>query len=45
MGPLTARERDRYCAEAAIMEPLLGMPAGAKPPAPRPVGDPFPGKS
>ena len=27
-GPLTTRERDRYCAEAAIMEPLLGMPAG-----------------
>lgn len=28
VGPLTDRERDRYCAEAAIMEPLLGMPAG-----------------
>ncbi|HJR60672.1 MAG TPA: oxygenase MpaB family protein [Vicinamibacterales bacterium] len=28
VGPLTVRERDRYCAEAAIMEPLLGMPAG-----------------
>jgi uncharacterized protein (DUF2236 family) len=28
VGPLTARERDRYCAEAAIMEPLLGMPDG-----------------
>lgn len=28
VGPLTLRERDRYCAEAAIMEPLLGMPAG-----------------
>ena len=28
VGSLTARERDRYCAEAAIMEPLLGMPAG-----------------
>jgi uncharacterized protein (DUF2236 family) len=26
VGPLTVRERDRYCAEAAIMEPLLGMP-------------------
>jgi uncharacterized protein (DUF2236 family) len=26
--PLTVCERDRYCAEAAIMEPLLGMPAG-----------------
>ena len=28
VGPLTMRERDRYCVEAAIMEPLLGMPAG-----------------
>ena len=28
VGPLTPRERDRYYAEAAIMEPLLGMPAG-----------------
>jgi uncharacterized protein (DUF2236 family) len=28
LGPLTRRERDRYCSEAAIMEPLLGMPAG-----------------
>jgi uncharacterized protein (DUF2236 family) len=27
-GPLTLRERDAYCSEAAIMEPLLGMPAG-----------------
>ena len=27
VGPLTSRERDRYCLEAAIMEPLLGMPA------------------
>jgi uncharacterized protein (DUF2236 family) len=26
--PLTRRERDRYCAEAAIIEPLLGMPPG-----------------
>jgi len=26
--PLTLRERDQYCSEAAIMEPLLGMPAG-----------------
>jgi len=25
--PLTVGERDRYCSEAAIMEPLLGMPA------------------
>ena len=31
IGPLTARERDRYCSEAAIMEPLLGMPAGTLP--------------
>ena len=28
VAPLTPRERDEYCAEAAIMEPLLGMPAG-----------------
>lgn len=28
VGPLTADARDEYCAEAAIMEPLLGMPAG-----------------
>jgi uncharacterized protein (DUF2236 family) len=28
VAPLTRSERDRYCAEAAIMEPLLGMPAG-----------------
>jgi uncharacterized protein (DUF2236 family) len=28
VGPLTRGERDRYCSEAAIMEPLLGMPAG-----------------
>ena len=28
VGPLTLRERDLYCTEAAIMEPLLGMPAG-----------------
>ncbi|HEX6324023.1 MAG TPA: oxygenase MpaB family protein [Vicinamibacterales bacterium] len=28
VAPLTAHERDQYCAEAAIMEPLLGMPAG-----------------
>jgi uncharacterized protein (DUF2236 family) len=26
--PITLVERDRYCSEAAIMEPLLGMPAG-----------------
>ncbi len=28
VGPLTLHERDRYCSEAAIMEPLLGMPDG-----------------
>lgn len=28
VGPLTARERDQYFAESAIMEPLLGMPDG-----------------
>lgn len=28
VGPLTRDDRDRYCAEAAIMEPLLGMPGG-----------------
>jgi uncharacterized protein (DUF2236 family) len=28
VGPLSLRERDRYCEEAAIMEPLMGMPAG-----------------
>ncbi len=26
--PLTRAERDRYCTESAIMEPLLGMPSG-----------------
>ncbi len=31
VGPLTLRERDRYCVEAAIMEPLLGIPAGRLP--------------
>lgn len=31
VAPLTLRERDRYCAEAAIMEPLLGIPAGRLP--------------
>ncbi|HYO82177.1 MAG TPA: oxygenase MpaB family protein, partial [Bryobacteraceae bacterium] len=31
IGPLTLRERDRYCSEATIMEPLLGMPAGSLP--------------
>ena len=28
VGPLTLHERDLYCSEAAIMEPLLGMPGG-----------------
>jgi uncharacterized protein (DUF2236 family) len=28
VGPLSHRERSRYCAEASIMEPLMGMPAG-----------------
>lgn len=31
VGPLSHRERSRYCTEAAIMEPLLGMPAGCLP--------------
>ena len=31
VGPLTPRDRDRYCTEAAIMEPLLGIPAGRLP--------------
>lgn len=29
--PLSRAERDRYCAESAIMEPLLGMPTGSLP--------------
>jgi uncharacterized protein (DUF2236 family) len=29
--PLRADERDRYCAEAAVMEPLLDIPAGLLP--------------
>ena len=28
VAPLSINERDRYCSEASIMEPLLGMPAG-----------------
>lgn len=28
VAPLTPAERDRYCFEATIMEPLLGMPNG-----------------
>lgn len=31
VGPLTPAERDGYCAEAAIMEPLLDIPAGLLP--------------
>ena len=31
VGPLTTDERDRYCAEAAVMEPLLDIPAGLLP--------------
>jgi uncharacterized protein (DUF2236 family) len=31
VGPLHPRERDQYCREAAIMEPLLGMPADCLP--------------
>src|SRR5262249_37599989 len=29
--PVTTQDRDQYCAEAAIMEPLLGMPRGTLP--------------
>jgi uncharacterized protein (DUF2236 family) len=28
VGPLSMRDRDQYCLEATIMEPLLGMPDG-----------------
>ena len=28
VGPLTRDERDQYCSDARIMEPLLGMPTG-----------------
>ena len=31
VGPLTPAERERYCAEAAVMEPLLDVPAGLLP--------------
>ena len=31
VGPLTADEKDRYCAEAAQIGPLLGVPAEALP--------------
>jgi uncharacterized protein (DUF2236 family) len=31
VAPLGEEERDRYCAEAAVMEPLLDIPAGLLP--------------
>ena len=31
VGALTQEERERYCAEAAVMEPLLDIPAGLLP--------------
>jgi uncharacterized protein (DUF2236 family) len=31
VGPLTCDQRNRYCAEAAIMEPMLGLPSGLLP--------------
>jgi uncharacterized protein (DUF2236 family) len=31
VGPLTTEERDRYCAEAAIIEPLFDIPEGLLP--------------
>jgi uncharacterized protein (DUF2236 family) len=31
VGPLSAEELDRYCVEAAAMEPLLDIPAGSLP--------------
>jgi len=31
IGPLTLAQRDRYCMEAAVMEPLLDIPAGLLP--------------
>lgn len=31
VAPLTPAERDRYCAETAAVEPLLGIPAGRLP--------------
>ena len=31
VGPLTQEERERYCAEAAVMEPLLDIPTGLLP--------------
>ena len=31
VGPLTPEEKDRYCAEASAIEPLLGIPRGSVP--------------
>lgn len=31
VAPLTPEDRDRYCAEAAVIEPLLGIPTGLLP--------------
>ena len=31
VGPLSSPQRDQYCLEAALMEPLLGIPAGSLP--------------
>ena len=31
VGPLTPAERDRYCLESTVMEPLLDIPAGSLP--------------
>ena len=31
VGPLTAEERDRYCAESTVIEPLLDVPTGLLP--------------
>lgn len=31
VGPLTEGEKDRYCTEAAVAEPLLNLPAGSLP--------------
>lgn len=31
VGPLTTAERDRYCAEATVLGPLLGIPAALMP--------------
>jgi uncharacterized protein (DUF2236 family) len=31
VGPLSAAEREQYCEESAIMEPLLAIPAGTLP--------------